>query len=112
MQKHTKIYRDFWWDELTLAQTEHCRICDTWNGVDIHHIQGRGKYCVHCHGNQITNLICLCRKHHDLCRDKEFNKLVRVVNYEQVTEKLRSELDQEHLNSLDIPQFYKTNNIL
>ena len=30
MQKHTKIYRDFWWDELTLSQTEQCRICNTW----------------------------------------------------------------------------------
>ena len=107
MQKHTKVYRDFWWDQLTLAQTEHCRICNTWGGVDIHHIQGRSKY-----GDQITNLICLCRKHHDLCRDKEFNKLVRVINLEEVADKLRGELDQEYLNGLDIPEIYKTNNTL
>ena len=93
MQKHTKIFQDFWWDELTLSQTEQCAVCSQW-GADIHHISSRGlgssKY-----KDFIENLICLCRSCHLRCHsDKNFNKKARIINLRLIADKLESELDE------------------
>lgn len=94
MQEHTKIFQDFWWDELTLSQTEQCSVCNSWEGTDIHHISSRGlgssKY-----KNFLENLICLCRSCHLRCHsDKNFNKKARIINLRLIADKLESELDE------------------
>lgn len=87
MQKHTKIFRDFWWDELTLSQTEQCFVCGEW-GADIHHLSAKS-----LGGSKskdyIENLVCLCRKHHQRCHDdKKFNTTVRIDNLRRIADKL------------------------
>jgi hypothetical protein len=65
MQKHIKAYLDYFdLGEQDLIACEFCmkegRVDGS--GFDIHHIAGRvGK-----DANDIKNLICLCRKHHDM----------------------------------------------
>jgi hypothetical protein len=103
MKNHVDIYRQFWWDQLTLAQTEQCDLshCSTWGG-EVHHIKKRGgggsKYkCF----DTIENLIFLCRTHHELAdKNKEFNKFVRVVNLLNIADKLKDELDPKYLELL------------
>ena len=90
MKNHVDIYRQFWWDELTLAQTEQCNVCGEWGG-DIHHLSSRGlgssKF-----KNYIENLICLCRNCHLTCHsNKEFNNKARVINLRNIADKLESE---------------------
>jgi len=90
MKNHVDIYRQFWWDELTLAQTEQCNVCGEWGG-DIHHLSSRGlgssKF-----KNYIENLICLCRNCHNKCHsNKEFNNKARVINLRNIADKLESE---------------------
>ena len=47
MKNHTQIFQDFWWDELTLAQTEQCFMngedddCKNFDGTNVHHIKKR-----------------------------------------------------------------------
>lgn len=57
MQKYIKIYLDYF-----DIKTENELICEAClnPGVDIHHIQGRGKGM-----DIIKNLMCLCRKCHE-----------------------------------------------
>ena len=40
MKNHIDVYRQFWWDELTLAQTEQCAMCGDW-GADVHHLSAK-----------------------------------------------------------------------
>lgn len=56
MQKHTKIYLDYF----SLGEQDFipCEACGA-KAVDIHHIYGRGKG-----KDTIDNLMALCRKHH------------------------------------------------
>ena len=93
MKNNTDIYRKFWWDELTLSQTEQCAVCSQW-GADIHHIDNRGAGGSKCK-DYIENLICLCRKCHDKChKDKQYNKKARIINLRLIADKLESELDE------------------
>lgn len=90
MQNHTKVYRDFWWDELTLGQTEQCVMCGEW-GADIHHLKNRQAGGSKCR-DTIENLICLCRSCHNRCHsDKEYNMKARVINLRNIADKLESE---------------------
>ena len=57
MQKHTKIYLDYF--QLGEQDFIPCEACGA-KAVDIHHIFGRGKG-----KDVIGNLMALCRKHHD-----------------------------------------------
>lgn len=60
MQNHTKIYIKHYWEN-TL-----CKVC--WNiAVDIHHIVPRSHFWKKTKYLQddITNLIALCRTHHE-----------------------------------------------
>lgn len=57
MQKHTKIYFDYF--DFKTASEVMCEACGS-PAVDIHHIQRRGEG-----RDVISNLIALCRKHHE-----------------------------------------------
>ena len=87
MQKHTKVFQDFWWDNLTLCQTEQCVMCGKWNAVDIHHISSRGMGGSKCK-DIIENLAALCRMCHDRChKTKYLNVLVRIKTLRKVADK-------------------------
>ena len=63
MQKHTKIYFDYFdYGEQDVIPCEAC----TRPAVDIHHIHGRGKG-----KDVIKNLIALCRKCHDMAHNSK-----------------------------------------
>ena len=90
MKNHTDIYRKFWWDELTLSQTEQCVVCSQW-GADIHHISNKALGSSKCK-DYIENLVCLCRKCHDKChKDKTFNTEVRIINLRNIADRLESD---------------------
>ena len=89
MKKHIDIYRQFWWDELTLAQTEQCAMCGDW-GADVHHLSAKSLGGSKCK-DHIENLICLCRSCHDKCHsDKQYNIKARVINLRDIADKLES----------------------
>ena len=93
MQKHTKIFFDFWNDEFTLAQTYQCFSCSSWEGTDIHHIEPKQMGGSKCK-DHITNLTCLCRKCHDLChKSKDFNKSVQAKTLRLIADKLEEQLE-------------------
>lgn len=58
MQPHTKIYMQHF--DYVVAEEIMCEACGS-PAVDIHHIFGRGEG-----RDVITNLMALCRKHHDM----------------------------------------------
>ena len=91
MKKHTKIFQDFWWDNLTLAQTEQCFMCGSWNATDIHHISPKGMGGSKCK-DLIENLTALCRMCHDRChKSKYFNTLTRINTLRKIADKLESD---------------------
>jgi len=80
MQKYVKIYLDYFdLGEQDLITCEACmkqgRIDGS--GFDLHHVYGRGKG-----KDVITNLMCLCRKHHDMAH-KSISKseMMLIHNY-------------------------------
>lgn len=101
MKKHTKVFQDFWWDELTLGQTEQCFMngedddCKNFEGTNVHHIKKRQSG-----GNKnldyIENLVALCFSCHQKADQKpghqEFNKRVRIENLKRIAGKLENEL--------------------
>jgi hypothetical protein len=91
MQKHTKIFQDFWNDCNTLSQSYQCFMCGKWNAVDIHHVQPKQMGGSKCKDN-IENLAALCRMCHDRChQSKYFNKLVRIKTLRRVADQLERE---------------------
>ncbi len=87
MKNHINVFRNFWWDDLTLSQTEQCSMCGSW-GADVHHISNKGSGGSKCK-DYIENLICLCRKCHDKCHsDKTYNTKARVTNLRNIADKL------------------------
>ena len=99
MKNHVDVYRQFWWDELTLSQTEQCVTCGEWGG-EVHHISNRQSGGSKCK-DYIENLICLCRTCHDKChKHKEFNKFARIKNLQNITYKLLDTLDEKYLDLL------------
>ena len=90
MKKHIDVYRNFWWDELTLGQTEQCAMCSEW-GADVHHLKNRQSGGSKCK-DYIENLICLCRTCHDKCHsNKDYNMKARVLNLREIADKLERE---------------------
>lgn len=80
MQKHIKVYLEFFW----LDQNDiNCEVC--WNkATDIHHIKFRssfGKKTKHLQ-DSITNLIALCRD----CHDKAYFKKEPYLSKEELNE--------------------------
>lgn len=68
MQKHTKVYYDFFgYSECDFVP---CEVCGK-QAVDIHHIEPRSKFGSKMKGSEaghqdhINNLIALCRTDHD-----------------------------------------------
>jgi hypothetical protein len=73
MQKHTKIYFDYF--DYTESDFIPCEICGH-KAVDIHHIHGRGK-----DKDVISNLMALCRPCH-IKSDSAVNKAVYKAAHE------------------------------
>ena len=103
MKNHTKIFQDFWWDELILGQTEQCFMngedddCKNWVGTNVHHIKKRksGGSKQKCFDYE-ENLAALCISCHQKADQKpghqEFNKRVRIKTLRMIADKLESEL--------------------
>jgi 5-methylcytosine-specific restriction endonuclease McrA len=101
MKNHTEVFRNFWWDELTLGQNEQCFMngedddCRNFEGTNVHHIKKRQSG-----GNKnldyIENLASLCSSCHSKADQKpghqEFNKRVRIKTLRMIADKLESEL--------------------
>lgn len=66
MQKHTKIYMDYF--GYGIEDFIPCEACGA-KAVDIHHIHGRGKG-----KDVIENLMALCRKHHAKAHETAYSK--------------------------------------
>lgn len=68
MQNHVKIYLQYF--SIGQDDTWYCEAClrqfHITNGLDIHHINGRG-----AGKNVIGNLMCLCRKCHEKAHSTE-----------------------------------------
>ena len=93
MKKHTQIFCNFWNDEFTLSQTYQCFSCNSWYGTDIHHIEPKQMGGSKCK-DYIENLVCLCRSCHTKCHsDKNYNLKARIINLENIADKLKDELD-------------------
>lgn len=75
MQKHTKVYLDFF--NYSLEDFIGCEICGS-RAVDIHHIERRGMGGT-TRAEDINNLMALCRHCHltfgDIKHHKDFLKL-------------------------------------
>jgi len=70
MQKHTKIYMDYFGYDL--SNWMPCEICGC-GSVDLHHIEARGMGGSKLKDN-IENLMALCRGHHVMYGDKKIYK--------------------------------------
>tara|TARA_Y100001938_G_scaffold28047_1_gene37744 strand:- start:403 stop:717 length:315 start_codon:yes stop_codon:yes gene_type:complete len=103
MKNHVEVFQDFWWDELTLGQTEQCfmvgldKDCKNWVGTNVHHIKRRksgGSKCL----DYEENLAALCSSCHKKADQKtghkEFNKRVRIETLRKIADKLESELNE------------------
>lgn len=73
MQNHTKIYLDFY--QFDPSSFIPCMVCGA-RAVDIHHIIPRSKFGKKRKAEQdkITNLIGLCRPHHDDAHAERISK--------------------------------------
>ena len=90
MQKHTKVYLDFfdYFDEFI-----PCEMCSS-KATDVHHLTKRSKFGSKQERDYIENLICLCRSCHTKCHsDKNYNLKARIINLENIADKLKDELD-------------------
>lgn len=82
MKPHTKLYLDYF--GLDISSHIQCEVCSNDNiyqtAVDIHHINARGMGGTK-KGEDIKNLIALCREHHDKLGDrKEFKEYLTKVH--------------------------------
>ena len=68
MQKHTKIYFDYF--RYDTSDYISCEACDKYRAVDIHHIDARGMGGSKTK-DTIENLMALCRECHELYGDKK-----------------------------------------
>jgi len=77
MQKHTKIYMDYFGYDL--SDWMPCEICGC-GSVDIHHIEARGMGGSKLKDN-IENLMALCRGHHIFYGDKkQYKEMLKEVH--------------------------------
>lgn len=78
MQKHTKVYFNFFgYDESSYI---NCEMECGARAVDIHHLERRNK----TKNDYIENLVALCRDCHINCNESSFNMYVRVKHLELV----------------------------
>lgn len=68
MQKHTKIYLDYFGYSTT--DYIECEACNAYRAVDIHHIEARGMGGSKSK-DTIENLMAVCRKCHERYGDKK-----------------------------------------
>ncbi len=100
MQKHTKVYFDFFgYDESSHIECEMCRA----TAVDIHHLERRTRNKVT--NDYIENLVGLCRSCHIKAEsDRCFNMFCRIKHLELVCTQvyaliqLNKQLDENRKN--------------
>ena len=87
MQKHTKVYFDFFgYDE---SDTIYCEMCNA-VAVDIHHLEKRNK----TKNDFIENLIGVCRDCHIKAEsDSSFNMYCRIRHLELVCTQIYALID-------------------
>lgn len=78
MQTYVKIYLDYF--DLGEQDIITCEACGKQgrvdgDGFDIHHIYGRGEG-----RDVITNLICLCRKHHTAAHSNVTKSEIQLIH--------------------------------
>ena len=83
MQKHTKIYMEYFGYDLSSWMP--CEICGC-QGVDLHHIEARGMGGSNQKDN-IENLMALCRGHHIFYGDKKQYKEMLIQQHLKFMEK-------------------------
>ena len=104
MRNHIKVFTTFWNTGDILVQSYQCFNCNSWNAVDIHHISSRGMGGSKNNAKDyIENLSALCRSCHNKTSIKDFITLVRIQTLNKVKDQLLNEIDQDFLDSLDIP---------
>jgi hypothetical protein len=86
MRPHVRIYFDYF--DLGEQDTVPSEICGA-KAVDIHHIKGRGKG-----KDVITNLMALCRYHHNACHGLEKTFIHKDVAQTIHDNFLKNELDR------------------
>ena len=79
MKPHVKIYIKHF--NLGMDDMWYCELCrhdyPINNGLDLHHI----KYKSRGGGDEVENVICLCRKCHDLAHNEEIKpKLLQLAH--------------------------------
>tara|TARA_R100001086_G_scaffold242329_2_gene169961 strand:+ start:347 stop:649 length:303 start_codon:yes stop_codon:yes gene_type:complete len=98
MIKHKKIYIDYFGYDV--GDRIICEVCEyNYNNgdgvlneaVEIHHISPRG-----LGGSKLKdypeNLMAICREHHNKAeRDKEFNKLCKIIHLKKVIKHIEDE---------------------
>jgi hypothetical protein len=77
MQKHTKVYLDYFgYGEQDFIPCENCGN----RAVDVHHLDGRGPGM-----DVIENLMGLCRDDHDRAgAEKEFNEYLKDIHLQYI----------------------------
>jgi hypothetical protein len=83
MQKHTKIYMDYFGYDLSSWMP--CEICGC-QAVDLHHIEARGMGGSN-ERDVIENLMALCRGHHIFYGDKKQYKEMLIQQHLKFMEK-------------------------
>jgi hypothetical protein len=87
MQKHTKVYFDFFGYDV--SDTIYCEMCDA-VAVDIHHLEKRNK----TKNDFIENLIGVCRDCHIKAEsDSSFNMYCRIRHLELVCTQIYALID-------------------
>ena len=82
MQKHTKVYLDFF----DYGETDFipCEMCGD-RATDVHHLTKRSKFGTKKERDYIENLIGLCRDCHNKAEnDNMFNMFCRIKHLEKV----------------------------
>jgi hypothetical protein len=104
MRNYIKVFTTFWNTGNVLSQSYQCFVCSEWNAVDIHHISSRGMGGSKNNAKDFPeNLAALCRSCHNKTSNKDFNTLVRIQTLNKVKDQLLNDIDQDFLDSLDIP---------
>jgi len=84
MQKHTKIYFDFF--RYDNSDYISCEACDKYRAVDIHHIEARGMGGSKSK-DDIENLMGLCRECHIKYGDKkQWKDWLKAVHQNRIKE--------------------------
>lgn len=83
MQKHVKIYRKYF--QYGEQSYVGCEICNS-PAADVHHIQYRSRGG----GDNIENLMALCRYHHDKAHREELSEAYLQKMHQRFIDKFKN----------------------